>query len=439
MKNDARFLTVKVLNRFNRDQKKLHLIIDEIISSAQIDLLTRSRVRVLSNETIRFKGRLEFMIEYVSGRRCDKIDPSILSILKIAFYEILIDEVVPNYAAVDSAVTLTRNLLNRKAAGFTNAILRKLTRKNDEDKNWYHHLVDDPNWHSLPIWMQERWKKRFGTEQFLELVKNINLPSPSFIRVETEKIGIDAAKESLIGDGISLQKYSSSFLKLDHGLGKVLRTDLFRSGKISIQDPASAAIVDCMDAKPGETILDVCAAPGTKTLYLSNIVGETGTILASDLSTERVKSGKEDMKRHGQKNIQWSVKDAKKDTYPLADRILIDAPCTGTGVLGRRPDIRWICKPRDINQASDKQIGILNNCSKFLKPNGTLVYATCSIEPEENWNVVDRFLKLNSDFSVDTVPRKIPSNWIDERGALRTLTHLHGVDGMFAAKLKRKQ
>ena len=102
MKNDARFLTVKVLNRFNRDQKKLHLIIDEIISNAQIDLLTRSRVRVLSNETIRFKGRLEFMIEYVSGRRCDKIDPSILSILKIAFYEILIDEVVPNYAAVDS-------------------------------------------------------------------------------------------------------------------------------------------------------------------------------------------------------------------------------------------------------------------------------------------------------------------------------------------------
>ena len=439
MKNDARFLTVKVLNRFNRNQKKLHLIIDEIISNAQIDLLTRSRVRVLSNETIRFKGRLEFLIEYVSGRRRDKIDPSILSILKIAFYEILIDKVVPNYAAVDSAVTLTRNLLNRKAAGFTNAILRKLTRKNEEDKNWYHHLVDDPNWHSLPIWMQERWKKRFGTEQFLELVKNINLPSPSFIRVETEKIGIDAAKESLIRDGISLEKYSASFLKLDHGLGNVLRTDLFRSGKISIQDPASAAIVDCMDAKLGETILDVCAAPGTKTLYLSNIVGETGTILASDLSTERVKSGKEDMKRHGQKNIQWSVKDAKKDTYPLVDRILIDAPCTGTGVLGRRPDIRWICKPKDINQASDTQLGLLNNCSKFLKPNGTLVYATCSIEPEENWNVVDRFLKLNSDFSVDTVPRKISSNWIDERGALRTLPHLHGVDGMFAAKLKRKQ
>ena len=145
MKNDARFLTVKVLKSFNRDQKKLHLIIDEIISNAQIDLLTRSRVRVLSNETIRFKGRLEFMIEYVSGRHCDKIDPSILSILKIAFYEILMDEAVPNYAAVDSAVTLTRNLLNRKAAGFTNAILRKLTRKNEEDKNWYHHLVDNPN------------------------------------------------------------------------------------------------------------------------------------------------------------------------------------------------------------------------------------------------------------------------------------------------------
>ena len=439
MKNDARFLTVKVLNRFNRDQKKLHLIIDEIISNAQIDLLTRSRVRVLSNETIRFKGRLEFMIEYVSGRRCDKIDPSILSILKIAFYEILMDDVVPNYAAVDSAVTLTRNLLNRKAAGFTNAVLRKLTRKNDEDINWQNALMDDPNWHSLPLWIQKRWEKRFGYQQFLELVKNINLRSYSFIRVETNKVDIDVVIKSLMENGIRSQEYSSSFLKLDHGLGKVLKTDLFKTGKISIQDPASAAIVDSMDAKPGDNILDVCAAPGTKALYLSNIVGEKGSILASDLIPERVKSGKDDMKRHGQNNIKWSVKDGIKDTYPLADRILIDAPCTGTGVLGRRPDIRWICRPKDINIASEKQLGILNNCSRFLKPNGTLVYATCSIEPEENWKVVDRFLKLNSNFSIDTLPSKIPLDWIDERGGLRTLPHLHGVDGMFAAKLKRKQ
>ena len=149
MKNDARFLTVKILDRFSNDRKKLDVIIHEIISNFRIDSLTRSRVKVLSNETIRFKGRLEFMIEYVSGRRCDKIDPSILSILKIAFYEILMDDIVPNYAAVDSAVTLTRNLLNRKAAGFTNAVLRKLTRKNDEDINWQNALMDDPNWHSF--------------------------------------------------------------------------------------------------------------------------------------------------------------------------------------------------------------------------------------------------------------------------------------------------
>ena len=132
MKYDARFLTVKILDRFSNDRKKLDVIIHEAITNLSIDSLTRSRVKVLSNETIRFKGRLEFMIEFISGRRHDKIDPSILSILKIAFYEILMDDVVPNYAAVDSAVTLTRNLLNRKAAGFTNAVLRKLIRKNEK-------------------------------------------------------------------------------------------------------------------------------------------------------------------------------------------------------------------------------------------------------------------------------------------------------------------
>ena len=148
--------------------------------------------------------------------------------------------------------------------------------------------------------------------------------------------------------------------------------------------------------------------------------------------------GKKDLNRHGQHNIEWSIKDAREDTYPIVDRILIDAPCTGTGVLSRRPDIRWICKPQDIKLASTKQAEILNNCSRFLKAGGAIVYATCSVEPEENWNVVDRFLKLNGDFSIVSVPSAIPFDWIDERGALRTLPHIHGVDGMFAVRLKLK-
>ena len=439
MKKDARFLTVKILDQFSNNPIKLDLITNEIFSKFKPDPLIRSRVYVLSKEIIRFKGRLVLMIEFISDRPHNRIDLSILSILKIAFYEIVMDDAVPDYAAVDSAVTLTNGLLNRRAAGFTNAVLRKLTRKMQEDKNWFRSLEDNPNWHSLPNWIQERWRGQFGKQQFLKMVEKINLPSSSFIRVEIHKITMSAVIELLTNEGIKTEEFSPTFLKVYAGSGKILNTDLFKKGHISIQDPASAAIVDCLDARSGDTILDVCAAPGTKTLYLSNIVGKEGSVLASDKNSERVRMGKKDMNRHGQRNITWSIKDARKDSYPLADRILIDAPCTGTGVLARRPDIRWICKPQDIKVSSKKQIEILNNCSRFLKTRGTIVYATCSIEPEENWNVVDRFLKLNTGFLIDSITSEVPFDWIDGRGGLRTLPHLHGVDGMFAVKLKRRQ
>jgi 16S rRNA (cytosine967-C5)-methyltransferase len=439
MKKDARFITVKILDHFSVKPIKLDLITNEIFSKFKPDPLIRPRVYVLSKEIIRFNSRLILMIEFISGRPQSRIDLSILSILRIAFYEIIMDDTVPDYAAVDSAVTLTNQLLNRRAAGFTNAVLRKLTRRMKEDKNWFQILSGDTKWHSLPNWMQERWKKQFGDLQFLKIVEKINQQPSSFVRVEIHKIPLSEVIALLMDEGIKSEEFSSSFLKVYVGSGKILKTNLFKTGKISIQDPASAAIVDCLNAKPGDTILDVCAAPGTKTLYLSNIVGEEGSILASDLNSERVSLGKKDLNRHGQHNIEWSIKDARKDTYPIADRILIDAPCTGTGVLSRRPDIRWICKPQDIKLASNKQAEILNNCSRFLKAGGTIVYATCSVEPEENWNVVDRFLKLNGDFSIVSVPSAIPFDWIDERGALRTLPHIHGVDGMFAVKLKLKQ
>jgi 16S rRNA (cytosine967-C5)-methyltransferase len=248
---------------------------------------------------------------------------------------------------------------------------------------------------------------------------------------------VEKVREILLEDEIDSEIFSESFLKIKGGTGKILQTEMFNNGEISIQNPASAAVVDCLDARPGDKVLDVCAAPGTKSLYLSNIVGDSGKVLASDLIEERVGIGKRDLERHGKLNIEWRVKDASKDTFPMTDRMLIDAPCTGTGVLGRKPDIRWRRKISDVQEMSKKQNEILSHCAKFLKPNGILVYATCSIEPEENWNVVERFLKLNPQFSLDTIHSKVPRSWIDEKGVLRTLPYVHDVDGMFAAKIKR--
>ena len=437
MKQDPRFLSVKILNRFEKKNEQLVMARNQIFSSFKPESIDKSRAMVLTNEIIRLRDRLNVMIEYVSGRKINRLDPSLLSILRIGFYEIIYDESIPDYAAVDSLVNLTKTILSRKASKLTNAVLRNLIRYRDKDSDWDESLKKKPKWISLPIWLQKRWKYQFGESGFFALVNCINQNPKIFVRVDLTNHTVDDVKKSLNESGIEAENYSDSFLKILAGSGKIFSTDLFQSGQVSIQDPAAGAIVEFLNPLKGEIILDVCAAPGTKSLFISERVGENGKVLASDLDQLRANLGKNDMDRHKRKNIEWSVKDASQDNFPMADKILIDAPCTGTGVMGRKPDIRWRRKPEDISDMATLQMKLLKHMSQFLNDGGTLVYGTCSMEPEENWNVVEQFLKLNADFKLMTQPSQVMPDWIDNMGCLSTFPHIHGVDGLFAARITR--
>ena len=266
MKQDARFLSVKILNRFEKKNEQLVIARNQIFSSFKPESMDKSRAMVLTNEIIRLRGRLDVMIEYVSGRKINRLDPSLLSILRIGFYEIIYDESIPDYAAVDSLVNLTKTVSSRKASKLTNAVLRNLIRYRDKDSNWDEPLKKKPKWVSLPIWLQKRWKYQFGESGFFALVNCINQNSKIFVRVDLTNHTVDDAKESLLESGIEAENYSDSFLKILTGSGKIFSTDLFQSGQVSIQNPASGAIVEFLDPLKGETVLDVCAAPGTKSL-----------------------------------------------------------------------------------------------------------------------------------------------------------------------------
>ena len=437
MKQDARFISVKILNRFEKKNEQLVMSRNQVFSSFKPESIDKSRAMVLTNEVIRLRDRLDLMIEDVSGRKINRLDPSLLSILRVGFYEIIYDESIPDYAAVDSLVNLTKTVLSRKASKLTNAVLRNLIRYRDKDSNWDESLKKKPKWVSLPIWLQKKWKYQFGESGFFALVNCINQNPKIFVRVDLTKNTVDDAKESLLESGIEVENYSDSFLKILTGSGKIFSTDLFQSGQVSIQNPAAGAIVEFLDPLEGEIVLDVCAAPGTKSLFIAERVGEKGRVLASDLDQLRANRGKNDLDRHRRKNIEWSVKDATQDNFPMADKILIDAPCTGTGVIGRKPDIRWRRKPKDISDMATLQMKLLKHMSQFLNDGGTLVYGTCSMEPEENWNVVEQFLKLNADFKLMTGPSQVMPDWINEMGCLSTFPHIHGVDGLFAARITR--
>ena len=437
MRQDARFLSVKILNRFEKKNEQLVMSRNQVFSSFKPESIDKSRAMVLTNEIIRLRDRLDLMIEDVSGRKINRLDPSLLSILRVGFYEIIYDESIPDYAAVDSLVNLTKAVLSRKASKLTNAVLRNLIRYRDKDSNWDESLKKKLKWVSLPTWLQKRWKYQFGESGFFSLVNCINQNPKIFVRVDLTKNTVDDAKESLLESGIEVENYSDSFLKILTGSGKIFSTDLFQSGQVSIQNPAAGAIVELLDPLKGEIVLDVCAAPGTKSLFIAERVGEKGRVLASDLDQLRANRGKNDLDRHRRKNIEWSVKDATQDNFPMADKILIDAPCTGTGVIGRKPDIRWRRKPKDISDMATLQMKLLKHMSQFLNDGGTLVYGTCSMEPEENWNVVEQFLKLNADFKLMTGPSQVMPDWINEMGCLSTFPHIHGIDGLFAARITR--
>ena len=437
MKIDSRIVAYYILSQFEKKGSQIPMIRDAIYSKYSLKNNLKQKATVLVNGVIRLRGRLDLMITFISSKNISRLDKSVLTILRIGFYEIIFESKVPDYAAVNSSVSLAHKFSNKKTVGFTNAVLRNLVRRKNINKNWYKSLESHRGWFSIPAWIEKRWLKHFGKRNFLKLIDFINQPAKTYIRCDSNINSMEKNMSLLEEDGIESELYLNKFLLLKSSSSKILASKLFKKGKISIQSPSAAAIVDCLEAKVGDVVLDVCAAPGTKTLQLANLVGSDGYVYASDISLTRVTTGERDIIRHGKKNIKWSVKDARKSSYQIADKILIDAPCSGTGVIGRRPDIRWRRKESDLKKFSDIQLSIINHCSKFLKKGGTLVYATCSIEPEENSMVMEQFLNLNSNFIVEEIPNSIPDPWIKDKVTLNILPHDHGIDGIFAMRMKK--
>ena len=436
MNNDARNLSLQILKNFDVSKKQLSVIQNNFFLSGNYTFSAKSRAKVLTNEIIRYRGRIDYLIEKISGRKNKNFNKDLISILRIAFYEILYDNSIPNYAAVSTAVELTKKKINKKAAGLCNAVLRNLIRKKEEKVDWDKEFKKNKKWNSLPIWLQQRWSRNYKNDIFKKIICSFNESPKIFVRNNTPLTNKDL-KEKFSKDGIDSTLFNDSFLKIKKGSKSILEHNLFKTGQISIQDPSSYGIIECLDVERQDVILDVCAAPGTKSLALSHLVGEKGKIYSSDIDKSRIDLGIKDLKRHKRQNIFWSVKDASKDIFPFADKILIDAPCSGTGILRRKPDIRWRREEKEIEAFSKLQLKILCHMSNFLNIGGTIVYGTCSIDIVENWNVVQKFLKIKKNFKLIELPQTINKNLIDLNKCFSTLSEIDKIDGMFAARIKK--
>lgn len=431
---------LKIIQAFWSSKDRLKTITEDYFARCEVGGSDRHRITVLVREVIRWKSRLDLWIEAASGRSLRKIQPQLLIILEIAVYEIKFDEGVPLHAAIHSAVELAANRVGTYSKGFTNAVLRKVSVLEKADLNI--DLNQDSDlavWYSFPLWLVKRWKLRFG-QQSVELLLEASNRNPGLTaRICPDRISSGdfltlCRASDIVAEGIG---DSDRFFSINKNAYLLLQHDLFQSGAFSFQDRGAGMLVELLDPQPGETILDVCAAPGTKALYLAELVGNSGKVYASDNDPSRVRLGIRDIQRHGRQTIEWQTRDAARDVFPSVDKILLDVPCSGTGVIRRRPDIKWRCSPEQMEAFAGMQLSILSNMSQYVKSGGKIVYGTCTLEPEENIGVIQRFLGEHKNFMID---KQIPEHlkvWQTETGAIETNPAKDSLDGMFGVRLKK--
>ncbi len=430
--NSSRLHAFNIIYEFHSSSHQLKSIRRKYFKLNKTSINERNRSMVLTNEVVRWQRRLDSWISLSLDKPIKKLHPKLLCILRLGYYEYVMDDSVPPHAAVDSWVELSKKVVNRKLSGLINAVLRKASNIDKQTP------IKDQNiasWSSFPDWMTSNWIDRFGEAKTKELFSYFNNNHETDIRLN---IPIDEIKQKLASEDIkwSFSPNSKNFIRIKSGLRKILSDEIHFKGKVFVQDRAAGAVVEILNPQPGETVLDVCAAPGTKSIYIFHKMNQSGNLYSSDINSYQVKKGIQRCRELGL-SINWNIMDATKDNFPLADRILIDAPCTGTGVISRKPDIKWRRDSEDSTKMSNYQKKILFHVSKFIKNDGVIVYSTCSIENQENWNVVESFLKLNSNFKLESIDSLVPKEWINKKNCLETFPPRDKVDGMFAVKMKK--
>ena len=388
---------------------------------------------------------LDRLAERYSNRKVDDLDLAVRVVLRLGLYQLRFLSRVPASAAVNESVNLVHFARLRSAGGFVNAILRRATREPEVDPT--SDLHDALEFLSVatshPAWLLERWRTAFGAAETEALAFSNNEAAPVAFRVVNRRAQEADVCESLRQAGAELvrSKVANGAWRVTGG-GSLL-TELAAAGQIYLQDEASQLVAAALDAQPGERVLDLCAAPGSKTTQIAdrslNAAGAGAVVIASDLHEHRLRILVSAAKLQGLGNIHCLALDGLQ-ALPLRegvfDRVLVDAPCSGTGTLRRNPEIRWRISPADIEDMRGRQTRLLANAARAVKPGGRLIYSTCSVEPDENEAVVKTFLENHENFSLGELP--LDPTLLTSSGMARTWPHRQGTDGFFICALARK-
>lgn len=453
----ARETALKILYKIDEEKAYSNIVLNSEIKK-QKEKLQRKDIGLISEivyGVTTWRITLDEIIEKYSKIKLKKISKWILNILRMSIYQIIFLDKIPKAAAVNEGVNLAKKYGNRGSIGFVNAVLRKVDKKDytglfEEKDNIKRISITT----SMPEWIILELKKEgVSIEKIEEICKNSNIRPSISVRINNLKINKLELKEKLQEKGIKTEDGILNDFLILNNIKDIENLEEFTQGYFTVQDEVAGLTALVLNPQPGENVLDACSSPGGKTTYLAELMKNQGNIVATDIHEHRTKLVENAAKRLGINIIKTSVQDAtifNENYKEKFDKILLDVPCLGIGVLKRKPDIKWQKEQKDVDEISKIQYKILENCSKYLKKNGEIVYSTCSIFKKENERIIEKFIKNNSEIQIEKLDFEKNSQLKNEKNAnlffqnyIKNCKYLEvyqneKTDGFFICKMTKK-
>ncbi|MCZ2257075.1 16S rRNA (cytosine(967)-C(5))-methyltransferase RsmB [Sporosarcina sp. G11-34] len=438
---NVRDAALSILIEINDNQAYSNLLLHRTIEKYGIEAKDRGLLTELTYGTLQHRMTLDYYLEpFVRG----KLDKWVRELLRMSLYQIVYLTKIPPHAVVHEAVEIAKRRGHKRIAPTVNGILRSVLRKGvrslDTLEDGVAKIAIET---SHPEWLIARWIELYGEEDATAMAHENNNPAPIAMRVNTVKMTRDEAIVALESEGFEVSPGDIVAESLISNSGNPANTEAYKKGLVTIQDESSMLPVNALDLVPGMRVLDMCAAPGGKTTHIAEKMNNEGEVFAHDVHNHKIKLIETNAERLGLTSITAKSGDSRKlvDVYGEAsfDRILLDAPCTGFGVIRRKPEIKYVKNESDLEGLLTIQSELLETAEKLIKPNGIIVYSTCTVEYKENRGMVEKFLKTNENMELIPLPTlKDNKNLAIEGDTLQVLPQHFGGDGFFVAALRKK-
>ncbi|XMB29064.1 16S rRNA (cytosine(967)-C(5))-methyltransferase RsmB [Paenibacillus sp. BR2-3] len=445
----AREVALDVLVRVDEQGAYSNLLLNSSLQKAGLSREDSGLATELVYGTISRMNTLDYVLEKFVAKGIAKLQPWVRSLLRLSLYQILYLDRIPSHAAVNEAVNISKKRGHQGISGMVNGVLRSVLRAGElpvlpKDLSESERVSIQ---HSHPLWMVQRWMDEYGAETAEAICAANNEPPAVSVRVNTTMISRERLLNEMLEQGLQASASEvSPYGIVIRGGGNLALSTWYRDGFLSIQDESSMLVAEAVAPEPGMRVLDCCAAPGGKTAHMAELMKDEGYIFANDLHQHKARLISEQAQRLGLESIVTGSGDAMDlvNTCESSsfDRILLDAPCSGLGVIRRKPDLKWRKEPEDVASIAALQRVLLESVSKLLKPGGVLVYSTCTTEQAENGDIVSSFLEQSPDFTAITFTSPLWDRLQDTAlgigEGIQILPHHYGSDGFYIARLQRR-